>query len=1173
MVLASLQTSFLPRLNSQEVINAASLASTDRGAVFQARYFSNQIEASPAGDVDRDGFDDLLFMVNDDCSEGEGRWTGILVYGRPGLTGLHHLDCNFPHSARFRLKADLRHEEMHVFPAGDLDADGYCDFLFSFPYVRATGPVNDHVGYAYLVLGGKRIEGERFGEEIGTSLPGKFFYSSDPLESRLGVSAANIGDFDGDGKDDLAVGCSSSTVKGRERVGRVYIVLKLMELPSNVDLTQVGLSIPGVQVDGAQYLTVKGQLVGSLGGDLRAIGDMNRDGFYDVILKATGSHYYLTFGSASPPGMLDMMETVNGGSLEGVTLLSWPDESAGFTRTSQIGDVDADGYPDILFGVSSTYDPLFPKPKAVYLVYGKRIWPGEVRVQDLPPESSTKYLPYDPSSFARALAAAGDLNADGVPDFLIGADRAGLDSEGEAYAVFGNREHPGEVDLSSGFAGIRVVGETPLGWLGYEVSPAGDFNGDGALDFVVGAPKVDPDGSGEVRWSRFYLIYGTGGRPQPLRLLGNDPAWGPIKGGTTVEIRGTGFRGTPKVSFGAGAAESVQVFSEFLLRAVTPSGMTVGPVDIEVTADGQTQRLLDAFEYTPNFPEVKLGSLGPSGLVLEGRSSDRLGDAGRVAFGDLTGDGLDELVVAVSFGKSIEVAVVKGAVDLPERMPAFTPSQRVTVVRGREDAAAQVRGTTVSVLGDVNGDGLKDLGIARVESFAYILFGRREFPEEIDLDLAVGDDKAVNVLSGQNPTGSYSFVAMGDLTGDGLGDFAIGFSQGLTDGETRLQLEGEILFVKGRTDWPRDFDLGDPTNVFSRIRGSKAGYALAKTMAPAGDVNGDGLQDLLADAGQGSSDLFTNHYAFVIYGKGDLPEVADVESHVAQGGGVRIQPPAPHPFGSLFNTFNLAGLGDVNGDGFADIVIGQGGGGQQYQGATYLLFGGPAMPASIQVLDRPTEPDGIVRIFGEASNRNAGVVGVAGDFDADGFRDFLIGEKGYQDPAGKAGNVFLILGRPKFPERIELARIGGRGIKIESRSPRWGIGIRVGPFGDLNGDGKSDFALGEVYRFTGEGEPVPDESYLDVVYGPTGSRRFIRGDANEDTAVDLSDAVSILAHLFLGGEAPCDRRPLDADDNATIEITDAVYLLGYLFLGQPPPPAPFPNLGIDATQDELGCKF
>ncbi len=45
------------------------------------------------------------------------------------------------------------------------------------------------------------------------------------------------------------------------------------------------------------------------------------------------------------------------------------------------------------------------------------------------------------------------------------------------------------------------------------------------------------------------------------------------------------------------------------------------------------------------------------------------------------------------------------------------------------------------------------------------------------------------------------------------------------------------------------------------------------------------------------------------------------------------------------------------------------------------------------------------------------------------------------------------------------------------------------------------------------------------------------------------------------------------DDNAAIEITDAVYLLGFLFLGQPPPPVPFPNLGIDTTQDNLGCRF
>ncbi len=81
---------------------------------------------------------------------------------------------------------------------------------------------------------------------------------------------------------------------------------------------------------------------------------------------------------------------------------------------------------------------------------------------------------------------------------------------------------------------------------------------------------------------------------------------------------------------------------------------------------------------------------------------------------------------------------------------------------------------------------------------------------------------------------------------------------------------------------------------------------------------------------------------------------------------------------------------------------------------------------------------------------------------------------------------------------------------------------------------------------------------------------FIRGNANNDATVDLSDAVQIFGVLFLGlaTRAPCDDA-LDVNDSGDIDITDGIYLLGGLFQGGPPPPAPFPNPGLDPTEDSL----
>ena len=84
-------------------------------------------------------------------------------------------------------------------------------------------------------------------------------------------------------------------------------------------------------------------------------------------------------------------------------------------------------------------------------------------------------------------------------------------------------------------------------------------------------------------------------------------------------------------------------------------------------------------------------------------------------------------------------------------------------------------------------------------------------------------------------------------------------------------------------------------------------------------------------------------------------------------------------------------------------------------------------------------------------------------------------------------------------------------------------------------------------------------------------RRFLRGDADGDGVPSLTDPVAILLHLFLGGEAPWCMDAADTDDSGVIDLTDAVYLLGHLFLGTAAPPAPYPELSVDPTADDLGC--
>jgi len=202
-----------------------------------------------------------------------------------------------------------------------------------------------------------------------------------------------------------------------------------------------------------------------------------------------------------------------------------------------------------------------------------------------------------------------------------------------------------------------------------------------------------------------------------------------------------------------------------------------------------------------------------------------------------------------------------------------------------------------------------------------------------------------------------------------------------------------------------------------------------------------------------------------------------------------------------------------------------------------------------------------VRFDGEYQNDYAGWVVGLGDINADGYSDVSIVT---MSTLALTSRAYVVLGEPDPPERLNLGQLGERGFTIRGVEGNWfSAGYGAMAAGDMDGDGLLDLAIGES---------TPKGKRVIVIFGvPPSSVLFIRGDTNDDKTVDLSDAVFVLTHLFLGGLAPPCDDAADADDNGTIEITDAIYLLGHLFLGRIKPPAPFPERGEDPTADALGC--
>lgn len=325
-----------------------------------------------------------------------------------------------------------------------------------------------------------------------------------------GQPSRTRGTIDGDGAPDLAISANGSSPVGRTNAGVVFVLSDASSLPSRVDLAAVGKSVPGTIVLGVVETTDEAR--GSrIGNDLVPAGDFNGDGYDDLGITAHALYprrFYLVLGGPDLPPVLDLADPEQ--LREHVIVFSSLPLFAERRESAGLGDINGDAFADLLFRRGLRED------EAAFLFYGRADFPRIVDLEALPAGLATKISPIVDNErflegFGGSVAAAGDLNADGVPDLLIGAQDMNVSGQahvGEAYAVFGSRDFPAHVPLADGFAGIRMLGEGPADFFGWRVAGARDFNGDGAPDILVGADQIDTETTGSP--PRVYLIYGSG---------------------------------------------------------------------------------------------------------------------------------------------------------------------------------------------------------------------------------------------------------------------------------------------------------------------------------------------------------------------------------------------------------------------------------------------------------------------------------------------------------------------------------------------------------------------------------------------------------------------------------------------------------------------------------------
>lgn len=727
---------------------------------------------------------------------------------------------------------------------------------------------------------------------------------------------------------------------------------------------------------------------------------------------------------------------------------------------AMVGDVDGDGFDDLLVG-SPRNDLGGTDAGAAFLYLGPVF--GTLTFSNADAIFQGE-LPGD--NAGESIAGAGDVNNDGYADLLIGADLNDTNgtNAGAAYLIYGPVS--GIVRLSN--ADVRYYGAAANDRLGYAVDGGGDVNGDGFSDFVIGAYAVDYSSRSDAGCT--YYFQGS------------------------ASLSGTKALSTAKATLcGSSAGEAAG-------RSLSLGGDLDGDGkgDFLIGADGYNSSsgavyLISSTQALSGTLDLSSGANYKARFTGEG-TNGRLGTTVDHA-GDVTGDGLGDLVLgAPNLNYNSSVSGAAYLIPGGSLTGSTTVSSVPSMMRLAGDYYYDYMGTSVAGVGDINADGYDDLavsaygtdtstGSAFYRGSTYIFYGPVT-------SLSSPSNAAMTI----NGDVDYTFLnalarGQGDINGDGYLDLAIG-SEYTTN--SSVSGAGSAYIWPGPVmPWARRsiaYPLWAPTQATS--------YA-GRTVSAAGDVDGDGLNDMLVGAPDYKEGTNTDAgTVWLVSGSSTLTGGAEKSLSTVKA---RFLAQAP---GDMLGT-SAVGVGDINGDGLDDFLLGA-----PYNdeagtdaGAAYLILGPASGAISVSTAK--------ARFLGEKAGDQAGFsVAALGDMNKDGYADFAIGADKYDDGSKKdTGAVYVVFGSPTLAGTLSLSTANAR-LVGELNYDYAGCAV-AGP-GDVNGDGTVDLLIGAKEN---DGSAI-DAGAVYLLYGPvTGQKNLSAANVKYRGATTLDYAGSSLSAL------------------------------------------------------------